>query len=365
MIHLKDLVDRHQQDFLYRGNLDSDQFLAFNSIRICRTAEADGHLYNCDDCGGLRYLYHSCGHRFCPNCQNFNTTKWLYRQKQRLLPCDYYMITFTIPRELRRTPRSQRRQLYKALFEAASETLKDLTRTKLNGECGALAVLHTNSRNLDDHPHIHFIVPGLVLRKDLAVKITAKFFLHYNPLRELFRGKLLAKLKDLEIDFPRYLYGKKWNVHCEKKGNGSSCIEYLSRYLIKGVVSEKSLRQVDDKISLRYQNSRTKKMENLELTELDFLQRIAQHVKPKGFRAVREYGFLAPAAKKKLARLQILLNAKIPDEPEPEKPKVACPCCGGKMSLIIRKMDNQWWEENIVKRARSPPVDNFLSVGSF
>jgi len=357
MISLAALVERHQKDFLYSGRLDKDQFSAFNSLRICRTPKAQGALYCCDGCGELRFVYHSCGHRFCPNCQNYKCTQWLFRQKQRLLPCDYFMITFTIPAELRELGKRNKEAFYKALFKSSAASLQQLCRTKLKGECGAIAVLHSNSRTLTFHPHIHFIVPGIILNKNESSikRVRGKYFLHYKPLSELFRGKLLAQLKDLGLSFPSHLYAKKWNVNCQNKGNGQGSLEYLSRYLMKGVVSEKSLTQNGRQIHLRYQDSTTKKMETINFSELDFLNRLAEHVKPKGFHTIREYGFLAPSAKKKLIRVQLLLHKILPLEPLPEKPKVTCPCCGAEMTLILRKVDSQWWEKNIAGKERAPP----------
>jgi hypothetical protein len=359
MLALAKLVEKHEQDFLYSGKLDADQFLAFRSIQICRTKENDGDLYQCDHCAGFRYLYHSCGHRFCPKCQNHKTTEWLYRQKQKMLPCDYFMITFTVPQELRRLSRKLLKAFYNALYSASSEAIKELCQSKLKGEPGMLGVLHTNSRTQAFHPHIHYIVPGVVLnKKDSTLKkITTKFFLHHDALAKLFRGKLLAKMKELGLSFPRYLYGKKFIVDCAQKGDGRGVFKYLSKYLVRGTVSEKALFADKGKVRLRYQDSETKLMRNIHFDELTFLKRLAFHVLPKGFRRVREYGFLAPAGKKMLARIQLLLQVKLPDEAPPEKPIVRCPCCQGKMSLFIANMSHDWYEQHIpaFERTSHPP----------
>ena len=219
---LAGFINRHKQDFLYSGKLDDDQFRAFNSLRICRTPAAKGIVYACNDCESVRYVYHSCGHRFCPNCQNHRTTEWLYRQKQKLLPCDYYMVTFTLPAQLRHVPRSKLADFYKAFFECSSAALKQMTQDRHKGTGGMLGVLHTNSRTLEFHPHIHYIVPGVILNRktNIVKKITTKYFLHHQSLANLFRGKFLARLKELEIHFPGSLYGRQWNADCKKKGNG-------------------------------------------------------------------------------------------------------------------------------------------------
>ena len=356
---LASFIERHKQQVLYSGKLDNDQFRALNALRICRTPEAKGVLYGCDECDSVRFVYHSCGHRFCPNCQNHRTTEWLYRQKQKLLPCDYFMITFTVPEFFRHIPREKLTDFYKAFFLCASASIKELCWSRLKGECGMLAVLHTNGRSLQKHPHIHFIVPGIVLNKkeNTVKRIDSKFFLHYNPLRKLFRGKFLKRLKEIGIGFPGYLYNSKWNVNSENKGNGIGAIEYLSRYLVKGVVSQKSLTENKNSVTLKFRNSTTQIMETIEFGKVEFLERLAQHVLPKGLRSVRYYGFLAPAGKKMLKRMQLLLQVSLPEEPEPQTPALKCLCCKAKMAPIIFKMSAHWFEKRVkpLLRNRSPP----------
>ncbi|MDA1335232.1 MAG: transposase [bacterium] len=266
------------------------------------------------------------------------------------------MITLTVPAELRRIPRWKRKQFFEAFFEASSNAIKELALDRLGGTPGMVGVLHTNSRKLDFHPHIHYIVPAIVLNRgeNTVKKITKKFFLQQQVLANLFRGKLLSKLKELKISFPKHLYGINWQADCDLKGNGAGALEYLSRYLIKGVISQKSLSYTKDgKVRLSYIESKTNIRKNIKLTEIQFLNKLVQHVLPKGFRRVREYGFLAPAAKKTLTKVQLIFNAKPPIEPKPEAPKVICECCKKPMKMVIHKIHFQWYEER--QKGRSPP----------
>lgn len=359
MIRIADLI-KSNQDFLTNATLDGDQLKALTRLSICRTPQAQGALYACNDCESVRFIYHSCGNRFCPNCQNHKTTLWLHRQKTRLLPCDYFMITFTLPAQLRQIPRKDRRAFYDAFFDCTSAAIKELTLDKLKGNPGMVGVLHTNGRSLNFHPHIHYIVPAIVLNKKEKTirKIKAKFFLHQQVLANLFRGKFLSKLKELKIPFPAYLYGKKWQADCSLKGNGLNALEYLSRYLMKGPVSQKALSFTsDDKVKMRFQKSDTKKMTNIIFKQEVFLEQLVQHVLPKGFRRVREYGFLAPAGKKMLKRMQLILRVKLPDDDLPDPPKVKCPCCQSDMTIILQKVDIDWVLKikNADCKSRSPP----------
>lgn len=355
MIHLGTLVQKNRH-FLESGHLDDEQFRALNSVRICRTPEALGSVYSCDSCEITKFVSHSCGNRFCPNCQNYKTSLWLHRQLSRLLPCDYFMITLTVPAQLRQIPRHKRKVFFEAFFKASSSAIKELTYNRLGGTPGMIAVLHTNSRKLDFHPHIHYIVPAIVLGKDknTVKKISKKFFIHQQALANLFRGKLLSLLTQLKIYFPKFLYGIQWQADCDLKGNGSGALKYLSKYLIKGVVSQKALSYTqEDKVRLNYIESKTKIPKSKDFTQEQFLKTLVEHVLPKGFRRVREYGFLAPAAKKTLIKLQLLLKAKPPIEPEPKAPKILCKCCKRPMNALIHKIELEWYIKAI--SSRSPP----------
>lgn len=357
MIHLGTLVQENRH-FLNSGHLNDDQFRALNSIRICRTAFAEGAVYGCEKCKSTKFVFHSCGNRACPNCQNHKTSLWLHRQKERLLPCNYFMITLTVPAELRRIPGRKRKQFFEAFFEASSNAIKELTYSRLGGTPGMVGVLHTNSRKLDFHPHIHYIVPAIVLNSDenTVKKITKKFFLHQQALANLFRGKLLSKLTALKISFPKHLYNIKWQADCDLKGNGAGALEYLSRYLVKGVVSQKALSyNKNGNICLTYIESKTKERKSKEFTEIALLKTLAGHVLPKGFRRIREYGFFAPAAKKTLAKIQLIFNARPPIEPKPQAPKVMCDCCKSPMRILIHKIHKEWYIK--VKAPRPPPYD--------
>ena len=238
MIRLAELIHNNKQEFLYSGQLDTNQFRCFHALSICRRAEAGGSFYTCLSCGFEHYQYHSCGNRFCPTCQNHKTSLWLYRQKQRLLNCTYFMVTFTLHAQLRQVPREDRAEFFKAFFTCSSQVMKQMVKDRLKGELGMIGVLHTHGRDLCYHPHIHYIIPAVILDKTKSqIRIlTSKFFLHNRSLANLFRGKFLNALTELLISFPTHLYGKQWNVDCRPVGQGLGALKYLSSYLMRGVV---------------------------------------------------------------------------------------------------------------------------------
>jgi hypothetical protein len=333
-MRLADLIGDHN-DWLYSGRLDDDQFRACRSILRCRTIESGGALYGCEDCGTHRFLYHSCGHRFCPGCQNHSNSRWLAGHVKKLLPAEHFMITFTLPQQLRNIPREKLSDFYDAFFECASASIKQLCGKRLSGECGMTGVLHTNSRKLAFHPHIHFVLPAVILRQDKQtfVRLQKKYFLNGHALSALFRGKFLAALKEKNIAFPKFLYSKKFNTDVSAKGNGKGVFQYLSRYLMRGVVSEKYLQRENGQVVLSYRDSKDQKMKSISFGEEAFLDLLIRHVLPRGFRRVRSYGFMAPAGKKMLHRLQLLMQASAPEIEEPPRPAVKCPCCEADMKL--------------------------------
>ena len=149
----------------YGAELLPVQKQALNAIVHCRSERYGEMVLNCEVCAQQQHYFHSCGHRSCPRCQNHETTEWLARQRQKLLPVDYFMATFTLPYELRAVARQHPKTVYNALFACACSTLKTFGRNnkKLGASLGMTAVLHTHSRRLDYHPHVHVVVRNRVV----------------------------------------------------------------------------------------------------------------------------------------------------------------------------------------------------------
>ena len=138
------------------------------AIEQCRTPALGGHVYACPDCGETQYLYHSCRNRHCPKCQHENAQRWLERQFNLQLPVPYFMLTFTLPSQLRPVARSQQSLIYHLLFRASAEAAQQLARDPrfVGGQIGLVGVLHTWARDLSYHPHVHYLVPAGGLADD-------------------------------------------------------------------------------------------------------------------------------------------------------------------------------------------------------
>jgi hypothetical protein len=316
-------------------NLTIDQRSAANAITGCRTQQYGHMLAQCDDCDAPQAHPHSCGHRSCPQCLNHCSTDWLDRQSLKLLPCDYYMVTFTLPKELRTVAKRHPKIVYDALMGCAASILKTfaLNDAKCGDHIGLTAILHTHTRRLDYHPHVHVIIPngGLSKNKTLWQTKPGDYLFNSRALATVFRARVLKALQP-EIGLPNT--PRQWIVHCKKVGRGLPALQYLSRYLYRGVISEKNiLNDRDGQITFRYRDNQQQN-QTRTLKVNDFLKLVLQHVLPKGFRRVRDYGFLHGNAKQTLKRVQWALQVAAPKIEQRERPTWHCKHCGGDMHII-------------------------------
>lgn len=173
------------------GNIALPSHLkTMDAICNCRTPAA-GELYvGCPDCNHAEWKPLSCGHRSCPQCQNHEASLWIDRQQDKLLPVPYFLITFILPYELRSLAFHNQRLMFSLMFLCVSSTLKDfgLNPEKLGAQIGMTMVLHTHSRRLDFHPHIHVVVPGggIDKRRHQWKKKKGKFYFTINPWLKFF-----------------------------------------------------------------------------------------------------------------------------------------------------------------------------------
>ena len=200
-LEVADVFHAHQNEFLQHwGHVLSDQQRkVLRDIGRCRTAALGAHLERCDRCSYETVAYDSCRNRHCPKCQSSARDRWLMKQASSLLPVPYAHVVFTVPEQLAPLALRNQRLFYTLLFRAASETLLEIAADSrhLGAHIGVLAVLHTWSQNLRHHPHLHCLVPagGLALDNSRWVASRRGFFLPVRVLSRMFRGKLLAFLK--------------------------------------------------------------------------------------------------------------------------------------------------------------------------
>jgi len=312
------------------STMTADQARVVRDLVACRTDVFGGTVQQCDHCGHREVVYHSCGNRHCPRCQCLNQARWLEAQQQHLLPVEYFHVVFTVPQVLHPLFRARPQTAYNLLFQAVSETLKEvaLNPKRLGARIGFTAVLHTWTQTLLYHPHIHCVVPGGGLSKDRTQWISCKpgFLLPVKVLSQVFCGKLLAKLQkavdkgDLAFD-PRQAQTlfqksarKPWVVFSKRPFAGpQQVIDYLGRYTHRVAISNHRLVSVsEDKVTFRYKDrAHGDKQKTMTLSGEEFARRFLLHVLPNGFVKTRYYGFLANAVRdKSLTLCRELLDAR-------------------------------------------------------
>lgn len=351
MILLSSVIEQFEADFLnqYQSQILPSQLKALQALKLCRTSHSPVMRVQCTDCEHQTFVPHSCGHRNCPHCQHHESQQWIERQVQKQVPAQYFMITFTLPAQLRSLAWQHQRLLYSVLFDCVWETLQTFSRNdkKLNGDPGVIAVLHTHSRALDYHPHIHAVMPAAIVDRCKRLWRTkpGKYLFNHKALAKVFRAKMLTRLVRENLSLPRAT-PHKWVVDCKRVGSGDKALVYLGRYLYRGVIREKDILSCrDGKVTYRYQDSKTKRWQTKTVAGADFLWRVLQHVLPKSFRRARNFGFLHPNSKGMIRILQILhkLDPKKLLATLRQRPAMKCTCCGGMM---------------VVQRTRIPAIES-------
>jgi hypothetical protein len=322
----------------YSSQLLPSHLRAIDAIRRCRTTEAGELFVQCTDCGHATWRPNSCGHRSCPQCQNHEASLWLDRQQAKLLPVEYFMATFTLPYEIRFLAWDHQRLVYTLLFSCVSSILNDfgLNPKNLGANIGMTAILHTHNRRLDYHPHIHVVVPGGGVDKARKQwkKKKDKYLFNEFALAKVFRARFLEALTKAGLSEPNSL-PHKWVVDCTHVGKGLSALKYLSRYLYRGVILENNIvSSQSGNITFKYVESRTAKTLYRTVKGEDFLWLVLQHVLPKGFRRVRDYGFLHGNSKKLLSLVQMVLHVLIEACAPRPRPVFKCPKCQAPMQIM-------------------------------
>jgi hypothetical protein len=322
------------------------------AIAACRTGELGTVVYACSRCGQHHRTGQSCGNRHCPTCQHHKTQAWLHTQQQRLLPVPYFLITFTLPAELRRFVRQNQRLCYRALFAASSSALKDLAANpKWVGtpQPGFFGVLHTWGRTLEYHPHIHYVVPGGGPSADAErwIPSRADFFVPDPALSSLYRARFRDAMKQAGLfeAIDPVVWQKDWVVKSVAVGDGRTALQYLSAYVFRVAISDHRILDLEDghvRFSYRKSGSRRSRPMRLEATE--FLRRFLQHVLPPGFQKVRHYGFLSPQASRRFEAVRWLatlhagepfvLRSVASSAPAPPPIRPHCADCGGELYLV-------------------------------
>lgn len=331
----------------FHDQLLPSHFQALNALADCRTQDSLLMKARCESCLYEAYFPHSCGHRFCPHCQHHECQRWIERQREKLVPVDYFMVTVTLPSQLRSLAWENQKLIYSLLFQLGWETLKQfgLNDSALKGLIGATAILHTNTRSLDYHPHVHFVIPAGALDKkhQLWRKKEGKYLFKQESLAKVFYGKWIDAMKHHNLVVKKTI-PKRWIASVKHVGSGDKALTYLGKYLYRGVLPEKNILSNENGIITFSYVDNQKNYQTRSLTGVKFLRLLLQHVLPRGFRRARDYGILHPNCKRAVRLIQLVLRKLVPKKFEQVSPRSQFTCCecGALMNIVdVRIPRNQ------------------------
>jgi len=348
-VKFADLLRAHWPSYVTQaaGPIPADHWRAVEAVLSCRTPRRGGHLHHCPECARTHWVFHSCQHRSCPQCGAGARQHWAATQQARLLPVPYYLLTVTVPEELRRHCRGSARVLYDLLLSQSAQGLRDLCRNPkyLGGDVGLLAVLQTWTRRMLLHPHVHLLLPAVALSADGCQLLHPKneeFLVPVVPLaariRHLFGQRLAAGHPELYARIDPKVWTQPWVVHCQPVGRGRSAVHYLAAYVGKAAFEEGRLAGQDaqGRVLLRCQDRADGQWKTEALTPHELIARWLHHVLPKGFVAVRHFGFLSPAAGRALRRVRFLLGRGPVVRPVRQPFTAVCQVCHKPMLQVAR-----------------------------
>jgi len=361
---LIDALRRFLPDFLESGSpLNPDQRRAVRAIEHCRTPAMGGQLYTCQKCGDRVFAYHSCNHRACPQCGRDATRKWVERELGKRINAPYFMVTFTLPAELRSLffgPSAK--EACDLFFAATSVSLREKLAAPKGLAAkvsGFTAVLHTWNQQLLFHPHIHYLVPGAGINAEGDVVRVKKedFLLHIPVLKKAFRYHFRRGLETKDWGVDPAVWTKDWGINIQPFGSGVNAVKYLGAYVSRIAIGDRRIVSIDDRTVTfqwkdRADNGRTKLQ---RVSGHEFVKRYLRHVTPRGLRTIRYYGFCHPAAKKNRERIRFhtglpleIGSSKTADEEDSR-------ACGIPQCPRCHKPMKRTGSFNTPRLARAPP----------
>ena len=348
MTEIAGIFKKHGSSYLskYSAGMPPSHIKAFDDILKCRTHVMGGKVYYCPECKKYEYSYHSCGNRNCPKCQNDKADQWLEKNKNLLLPVNHFMITFTLPDELRSLTRGNQKLFYKLLFKCSSKSIEKLSSDSkyIGGKPGMIGILHTWSRTLLYHPHIHYIITGggLSEKNKKWNKSRSDFLLPVKALSIIFRACFRDELKKENLalfnHIPSNLWRKDWVVNSIPVGRGENALKYLAQYVFRIAISNSRIISLKNgAVTFKYKESLTNQWKIMRLEVEEFIRRFLQHVLPSGFVKVRYYGLFASANRDKLSTVRILLgcNEILPKIKTNKTGYFKCGLCKKEMIVVM------------------------------
>lgn len=340
---------------------------AMGQLLRCGTGELGYYERRCPEGHFSQIEGRSCGHRACPRCGWRRGQQWLAGWRERLLPGTHFHVVFTVPSELHELWRANRRIMAEMLFNAARDTLMLVLgdAAYLGAQPGILMALHTWSRTLSLHPHVHCLVTAGGLAADGVWKhLQGDFLAPIGVLREIFRGKLLSAIEQgwkqgklcaapgrepgAVARVLQQAARKQWNVRIEPPyRHGEGLAIYLARYMCGGPIGRSRLVSFDvpgpGRGRVEFVVGReASKPATMALESEEFLRRLCEHIPECGVRVMRSYGLYASSKREQLRRVRREQGATQPEaaqapgtaQENEEDKQPRCPECGKLLEVV-------------------------------
>ncbi len=338
---LAEVLRHFGAEYLRTHGLSTAQARAWRAIVACRTPALGGQLMRCDGCGVQQWRWHSCRNRHCPQCQSRQRDAWRAARLGELLDVPYCHLVFTLPHELNALASVHPRWVYDTLMQCVAATLSEFAANpRWLGGIGAFTlVLHTWTQELRRHLHVHALMAcGAVHFAPEGAPLwrqpqrSPRFLFPVRALSKVFRAKFVQALQQAERAgvLPRdpartdedrrervqALRRHEWVVYAKTPLAGPAAVlDYLARYTHRTAIGNERLVAIEgDKLRLRVRADDHGGKRTIAMQGSEFIARLLQHVLPAGFKRIRHYGLLAPAAKaQRLAMARHLLAMPAPN----------------------------------------------------
>ena len=311
-LEIADILRRFGPSYAQTHSVSPFEQRMIDDLIACRTASLGGHRERCAQCGFERQAYNSCRNRHCPKCQTLTKMRWIEARRAELLPTPYFHTVFTLTHELNPLVLSNKRLLLSLLFQSASETLLDFAQRRLDGQLGAIMILHTWDQLLKPHFHVHALVPGGALADQGQTWNAARgtYLFPVKALSTVFRAKYRDGLNrlyaeralrftdaTLDLEAPRAfkrfvkrVCQKPWVVYAKAPfGSPERTLSYLGRYTHRVAISNHRLLDMQgDQVRFTFRNRQ--QGDRSDIAQLDahtFIERFLKHVLPSGFVRIR------------------------------------------------------------------------------
>ena len=378
-------------------------------LSLCRTPALGGRTYQCDRCGEVSEVFHSCGDRHCSQCAGRKRYDFAARAGQLILPkVTYYQVVFTLPSELSELALANRMELADLLFASAWKSLRKTLRVQQGYDPAAMMVLHSWNQRLQPHWHVHALVPGggpsltshhwkACEAPEGAANSDGHYLVDAISLRESFRRHAIAHLKRLRRRGALKLGGKfahlkedaVWEAFCDQlasvdwvsfiqpppteTSSAEQMVRYLTRYLTGGPISDRRILAADrQEVTFLAREGKQTGGERAQipvtLSCSEFIRLWCLHIQPEQLTKTRYFGGWCNQRRAKYLQLcRQLLESPAPD-PFPdsdassstadsfrgqgeadvaplEDAPFRCPACDAAALQLIRETAKPRWPE--------------------